>query len=323
MIWVVGRGGLLGSALEAALREDPAASAYGRCWHPAVPYRWQDPDDVAAALTRDARAFRGATHGARWCVAWCAGREVVGSTDAQMAAQWRLIEAMLTGLEGGEPGEVRRGMVCFASSAGAIYGPGTGRLMDEASPVAPTTDYGRGKLDHEARLARWATTHGVALRVARITTLVGPGQALDKGQGLVSLLARATQTRTPLNVFVPLATARNYVPVRDAARILARWLAAGAAGTPDVRTKIVCAPRSTSVATLLRQFADVTRRRAPVTLSGRPGAGAQSGLAAFRSIVDVDADRIAPTPLPVALRGVIDAARVGFVAQGSRNSTTR
>lgn len=311
MIWIVGRGGLLGAALERAVRREPAAAGLGPVWGPPVAYAWGDEAATAVALERDAVAFRDAARVGDWCVAWCAGRGVIGSTDADMAAEWRLIESVLRGLgstaDGAPRGGAARGTVFFASSAGAVYGPGTGEVLDESSPVAPTTAYGRGKLEHEARLARWSVAHGVALRIARITTLVGPAQSLDKGQGLVSLMAGAARVRRPLNVYVPLSTARNYLHADDAGRIVARWLASGAT-EGGVRTKVVHAPRSASIATLVRGLHDVTRRRPPVTLSARRGAEAQAGLATYRSIVDTGADRIAPTPLPVTLRQVVDAA---------------
>ena len=310
MIWIVGRGGLLGAALERAVRREPAAAGIGPIWAPPAAYAWADEAATSTALERDAASFRTAARGSRWCVAWCAGRGVIGSSAADMAAEWRLIESVLRGLAPAATGTGPHdagGTLFFASSAGGVYGPGAGDVVDESSPVGPTTAYGRGKLEHESRLARWSVEHGVALRIGRITTLVGPAQSLDKGQGLVSLMVRAARARRPLNVYVPLATTRNYVHADDAAHIVARWLASDAAAG-GVRTKVIHAPRSASIATLVRGLHDVTRRRPPVTLSTRMGAEAQAGHATYRSIVDTDADRIATTPLPVTLRQVVDTA---------------
>lgn len=325
MIWVVGRGGLLGAALERAVRLEPGATQFGAIWCPPHRYDWRDLDTTRTALAHDAAAFRDAARGEPWCVAWCAGRGVIGASDETMAEEWRHIEAFLGGLTaGGGAGATRGGggTIFFASSTGAVYGPGMGRLIDESSPVAPSSAYGVGKLDHESRLARWAIQHGVALRIGRITTLVGPAQSLDKGQGLVSLMVEAAHTRRPLNIYVPLATARNYLDADDAGRVIARWLAL-TRSSGGVRTKIIHAPRSASIATLVRDMTDVMRRRPPLTFTSRREGHIQAGLSAYRSIVDVDADRISWKQLPVMLRQVVDGAvRAGRRAQGSRSSTT-
>jgi len=330
MIWIVGRGGLLGAALERAVGRDREGASLGGTWRPAASYRWADVDATRAALRRDAAAFVAEAGAAPWHVAWCAGRGVIGSTDEDMASEWGLIDALLGGL-GGASG----GTVFFASSAGAIYGAGSGGVVDESSPVSPMTAYGRGKLDHEARLARWAVDRGVALRIGRITTLVGPGQSLDKGQGLVSHMARSVRTRTPLHVYVPLATSRNYLHADDAGRITARWLAGttrtaadsshvrAVSGVPDVRMKIIAAPRSHSVATLVRTLSDVTRRRPLIATAARRGSAAQAGLSTYRSVVDLESDRIPTVPLPVMVREVVDAVGASRPDQGSRSSITR
>ncbi len=325
MIWIVGRGGLLGAAFQRAVQLEPSAARLGAIWSPPHRYDWRDLDATRIALARDAAAFRETARGDDWCVAWCAGRGVFGASEATMADEWRSIDALLSGLAPSDGRDTTRGgggTVFFASSAGAVYGPGTGRLIDESSPVAPSTAYGVGKLDHESRLAHWATSRGVGLRVGRITTLVGPAQSLDKGQGLVSLMADAAQSRRPLNVYVPLATSRNYLYADDAGRVIARWLAS-THGSGGVRTKIIHAPRSSSIATLVRGMTDVMRRRPPLTLSSRRAGDVQAGLSAYRSIIDVDAERIPWTPLPVMLRRVVDGtARVRRPAQGSRSSIT-
>ena len=326
MIWVVGRGGLLGAALERAVGRARDGASLGGTWRPAESYRWTDVDAARAALRRDAAAFVAEAGAAPWHVAWCAGRGVIGSTDEDMATEWSLIDALLEGL-----GAARGGTVFFASSAGAIYGAGTGGVVDESSPVAPTTAYGRGKLDHEARLARWAVDRGVALRIGRITTLVGPGQSLDKGQGLVSHMARSVRARTPLHVYVPLATSRNYLHADDAGRITARWLAgttrtaadsSHVRAAPDVRMKIIAAPRSQSIATLVRTLSDVTRRRPLIATAARRGSAAQAGLSTYRSVVDAEADRIPTVPLPVMVREVVAAVSASSPDQGSRSSIT-
>ena len=56
--------------------------------------------------------------------------------------------------------------------------------------------------------------------IGRIANLYGPGQDPTKAQGLVSQLCRAHLERRPTSIYVSLDTARDYLFVDDAARLV-------------------------------------------------------------------------------------------------------
>jgi hypothetical protein len=87
--------------------------------------------------------------------------------------------------------------------------------------------------------------------------------------------------------------------------------------------KIIAAPQSHSVATLVRTLSDVTRRRPLIATAARRESAAQAGLSTYRSVVDVEADRIPTVPLPVMVREVVDAVGTSRPDQELRSSITR
>ena len=109
-----------------------------------------------------------------------------------------------------------------------------------------------------------------ALLVGRLANLYGPGQNLEKPQGLVSQLCLAQLTRQPLTVYVPLDTMRDYLFVDDAAAMAA--IAGLGAVTPSGRRalKVLASERSTTVGAVLGDLHRVTRRRPPVVLGVSP-----------------------------------------------------
>ena len=73
--------------------------------------------------------------------------------------------------------------------------------------------------------------------IGRIANLYGPGQNLDKPQGLVSQLCAAHLERRPVSIWVSLDTLRDYLYAPDCAQMVldcldrARAEASGAGAT--------------------------------------------------------------------------------------------
>ena len=102
----------------------------------------------------------------------------------------------------------------------AVYGSGRDRLglMSEDSPLIPVSLYGLAKLSQEL-LAAYYSRKGMRACIARLFNLVGPGQ----GRGMVvsDWIAGVREIRPgvePMLRVRTLATARDFVDVRDAAR---------------------------------------------------------------------------------------------------------
>ncbi len=182
-----------------------------------------------------------------------------------------------------------QGTIFFASSAGAIYAGVTDEVITEKTPPQPLTAYGEAKLQQEAMLTAWVQERqNVSLLIARISTLYGPAQAKGKAQGLLSHLARSIVTRTPVNIFVPLDTIRDYIHVDDAAEKILRVLHS-VRRTSSVVTTIVASEESVSIATIVGIVRSLTRLPPRIITSARSYTAHYPRRLRFRSLVRADA----------------------------------
>ena len=122
--------------------------------------------------------------------------------------------------------------------------------------------YGFGKLAHEEIFIKNSKQQQINCLIGRITNLYGPGQDMTKSQGLISQLCRSNLTKKPLNIFVPLQTARNYLYVDDAAAMIAGFMQ----HDDTLCIKIFASPQSITVATLIRTSYEVFKRRPLISL---------------------------------------------------------
>lgn len=294
-VWVVGGGGLLGGAVAAIARQ-----AGGLTVHRTV-VPWPDPDAAVAALTAAARQL--VPYGRSLYIAWCAGAGVIGTDqrtlDMELETFTRFLDELRTLVaDGGGPAP----RLFLASSAGGVYAGSNAPLITEATTTLATSPYGSLKLRQEDVVRDFASRTGAVVLIGRIANLYGPGQNLAKPQGLISQLCRAQVTRTPLNVYVSLDTARDYIYSTDAARIIlaaGRRLALQPPGT--VETKIVASGRATTLAAVLGILRRTTRRTPPVVLGQSPNAAFQTRNLRFRSVVWPELDAEVTTPLPVGI----------------------
>ncbi len=290
LAWVVGRGGLLGSHVEAALRGQETWELFR-----AAPFAWANLDRLRKEMDAAAAAYRGeARNHAKGAVFWCAGSGVVGASAAALAAETESFEYFLSRLDGGE-------RFFLASSAGGIWAGSPDRPITEDSPPRPISLYGVAQLDKEATLVRWAERRPtVSTLVGRLSNLYGPGQALAKPQGLVSHLTRSLLHGRPAHVFVPLDTIRDYLFVEDAARAIVRGverLDREAAGGPQHVLKVFASEQATTVGELLGAFRRTAKRPLKVVTGLRAVASQQPACLHFRSTVWSDEPPPAPTGL--------------------------
>lgn len=73
------------------------------------------------------------------------------------------------GLEANPPQQL-----VFISSV-QVYGKSQGENYDETTPLEPTTNYGKSKLNAELYLREWCDSHGVTLSILRPSLIVGAG----------------------------------------------------------------------------------------------------------------------------------------------------
>jgi UDP-glucose 4-epimerase len=311
LFWILGRGGLLGSALPKAIA---ALVPGGRCWTgPIRQLSWGDHaalrqqlGETACTFSRDVREAR-----AHWAVLWVAGAGVIGTSEQELAAETSALQMLLMLLDEHllTPSSDTTGLVFLASSAGGIYGNCADAFITEASTPQPISPYGRNKQRQEALFNTWADKRPrVRCRIGRLSNLYGPGQNLAKRQGLISHVSRSLIWGYPIHIYVPLDTIRDYLFVDDcAAQIAACITEWGRPGTPTEiapfpRVKIFATEQPTTVAQIVRAFLDLPARRHPKIICAPSALGLQQPRRLqFRSIEPpLHADR-RRTPLHVGV----------------------
>ena len=257
--WVVGAGGLLGSAV----RERCGAAFDAQ----QVP--WHDPDAAIAVLTAEAEHFAATVGVGPWRIIWAAGAATVSSSAEQTSIELRVFEAFVDAVAQHHPhGD---GHVFLTSSAGGVYAGSSHPPFSTATVAVPLSPYGELKLAQE-RLAAERLAGVCPVVIGRISNLYGPGQNLAKLQGLISRLALAAVTQQPINIFVSLDTIRDYIYVGDAADAI---LEATTDINADDRTLVIASGQPTTIGTLIRTMNEVAKRRVPVALGQHESAARQ------------------------------------------------
>ncbi len=296
---VVGAGGLLGRHVVERLREvgTPALAA-------TVP--WHDPQAAGEALRAGVDAVRAEAAGGPWNIAWCAGAGVVATSrealDEELAVFTGFLDDVRASVTGGEDGAL-----FLASSAGGVYAGSADPPFTEQTPPRPLAPYGEVKLAMEGAARSFAVATGLPVLIGRIANIYGPGQNLDKPQGLVSQLCKAHLTGQPLSVYVSLDTRRDYLFVGDCADLVVTGLAglrsrvADQPGDPVV-TKILASGRSLTIGALIGESTRLFRRRPRVVIAA-PGGAAKGQVLdlRLRSTVWRELDRSVRTPLAVGM----------------------
>jgi len=294
--WVVGRGGLLGQAIEGASHRTDGRNFAAR--H--IP--WTDAAAAGGTLAAEAARFHQEAEDGHWRVIWAAGAATTSTSVEDARAELAPLQALLEALRASPPRG--SGRFFLASSAGGVFAGSHGAPFDAATPPIPLSPYGHLKLEQEALATRMLSSTCPVV-VGRISNLYGPGQNLDKLQGLISRLVLAALTQQSINIFVPLDTIRDYIYADDAARQVLRLMEL--AGIDDgARVAVIGSGRPVTVGQLLQVARLVTRRRIPVGFGSHPSAASQA--ADLRVVPTLEPDRL--TPLAVGVKAVaIDMLR--------------
>ena len=294
--WIVGRGGLLGSAVSRATGPKFVG----------LPVPWEDHDAAVGVLDSDLERFIRAARNDEWSVIWAAGSGVVGSTAGKLAAETRILSYFVTRMRDSRP--AGRGAFFLSSSAGGVYAGSTHPPFSESTTPRPLSVYGETKLAQEESVQM--TLDGcVPLVIGRFSNLAGPGQNLVKQQGLVSQLCRAVVTRQSLNVFVPMETLRDYLDVDDAAAMV-RTLIENAVhnqpSTPVLRN--ISSQRPVSVCTVLRTVQQVAHRTVRIALGTSPSSRYHVRDLRLCTHFPHEFRGVPITPFPVTVKRVYDDA---------------
>jgi UDP-glucose 4-epimerase len=282
--WVIGAGGLLGSSVVRELDAEGENVVSG----PRI--RWQDGSDASADLARGLAELISQAAGSPWAIYWCAGTGTTASSEATFARDASVFARFIADLSELSAEVQARGVVFFASSAGALYGGSTGAPFTEASIASALGDYGRAKLAAETALVALSKSTRVRVAIGRITNLYGPGQSLQKQQGLISRLCVAEFTKVPLSIFVPVDTLRDYIFSDDCAALVVAFAARASSSDERCVVKILASGQSIGVGALISEFGKVIQQRPAIVWGQSAQALLQSRDLRAKSTVWADLD---------------------------------
>lgn len=265
-LWIIGHG-LLGSAVRSHIQADHSEAEV----FPQENFSWNDPSAISSEFITAVTRFSAlAQQCGRYRIFWTAGRGIMSTREEDMRSETENFALFLRTLDADVRLKNIPGILCFSSSAGAVYAGSLDDVISEATAVAPTTPYGRGKLEQEALLMASAQPSRGIL-IARMSNLYGSGQSRTKKQGLLTHIARCMLTRTPIHIYVPFDTMRDYLHVNDAAADLVR--ASALVQPSECITKIIASEEPTTIAAIIGLFRRLTRR-SPLLVTGTNSLGA-------------------------------------------------
>jgi UDP-glucose 4-epimerase len=314
--WVIGAGGVLGSALCRALQRDERG-----LFQPQERFSWSDPALLGEQLALAVREFsRLAARTGRWEIYWAAGIGTMGSLPGKLDTETRALRELLQFIAREPALTAAPGALAYASSAGAIYAGSPDYVITEQSEPAPTTEYARVKLLQEDMIREFAGTRACTrVLIARLSTLYGPGQSRGKPQGLLSHIARSILKNIPVQIYVPLDTIRDYISADDAAAAMVARM--GYAGDEQpMRTAIIASGIPVTIAEIIATFKKVTRRM-PRIVTGTNTLGANYPRRVFfKSAAQQNDAGLGKTSLLVGISAIMAAERIahmrGWRAQG-------
>lgn len=307
--WVVGSGGLLGSALCRVLR-----CGETELFSPAGRFSWASEAELAPQIATAVEAFaaRAAVAG-RWEIYWAAGVGTMSSVESALDGETRILSALLRKVEFDSLLRGTPGRFAFASSAGAIYAGSPDYIITENAAPAPTTAYARAKLKQECMVRSFAQANErVSALIARLSTLYGPGQSLGKQQGLLTHIARCTLQNMPVRIFVPFDTIRDYIAADDAAAAMISALRAETA-TARVQTRIIASEQPVTIAEIIATFKKVARRVPRVVTSASKLSGIYPRRVCFQSTADPANTSLPRTSLLIGIAQVMASERAAMM----------
>lgn len=305
-VWVIGRG-LLGSHVESRLAAQADVFSAGG-------FSWTDAAMLESEFTKAVADFGTlASRTGRYRIFWTAGRGIMSSTEDDMRHETGNLALFLRILAGDATMSAVTGTLALASSAGAVYAESTDETITEQTAPAPTTAYGRGKLAQETMVAATAGNRRGIL-IARIANLYGPGQAREKRQGLLTHVSRCMLTRSPIHIFVPFDTMRDYLHVSDAAADLVK--ASALVKPAETVIKIIASEEVATIASIVGIFKRITRMQ-PLLVTGTSALGASyPHRMRFASCVLTEARSTPRIGLTEGIAETFESERLQYAAEG-------
>lgn len=307
--WVIGGGGLLGSALCRALRDNVTEG-----FSPPERFCWRNKQKLASQLASAVQQFAAQVGTAdRWEIYWAAGVGAMSSTADELAPETQALSVLLRLIESQPQLIARPGSLALASSAGAVYAGAADEIISENTPPAPTTAYAHEKLRQESLVHSFARANReITALNARISTLYGPGQSLGKKQGLLTHIARCILRNQPIKIFVPFDTIRDYIAADDAASAIIAAVRK-LDNKSGILTKIIASEQPTSIAEIISIFKRIARRPPRIITSATPQTELYARRVQFRSLVALDSECAPRISLAIGISQVLAGERAAYV----------
>ncbi len=255
-MWILGRGGFLGTAL--ALEAERA----GYSVFPQRTIPWNSPTQRENVLKATAQEFSAFALDTKPTIFWAAGSEAVAVSGSSVNGERDSFTDFVAVLS--QMDELFGSTVAVVSSAGGVFSGSAAPPFRRDSPVQAVNEYGHNKIAIE-KMAVADLSPQYRVHIARITNLYGPWPG--PRQGLINRLCTAAATREALQIYVPLDTVRDYIYVSDAARLLLLEidLAQNSEASPSI--SLIGSGENSSIGTVINTVSHVSHRKIPVTMA--------------------------------------------------------
>ena len=264
-VWIIGAGGLLGGALTRQLNRNQLFTTTSN-----ETINWADPDHVNHSFERNFQQLLTQARTDPWTVIWAAGHASTSSTHVDTRQELDTFQLLINVMNKSSANS--QGTFFLTSSAGGVYAGSQDPPFTINTKPNPLSAYGELKLAQE-NLAKEQLTNTCRVLIGRVSNLYGPGQDINKLQGLISQLAVSALTKKPLNIFVSLDTMRDYIYVDDAAQTIINLLGSD---SENPSTQIIAAGHPVSLGYLIQLAQDISRTRIPLAIGAHSSSAAQA-----------------------------------------------
>ncbi len=251
---------------------------------------------------RDAVAVARAMQGVTRVLHLAAAVSVVKSIEDPVASAAVNVGGFLVVLDAARRAGVAR--FVYASSA-AVYGATERLPVEESTPVRPQSPYGLDKAVDDQYAALFEGLYGMRCLGLRYFNVYGPRQdPASPYSGVISKFLDCIRTGRPLTIFGDGRQTRDFVFVKDVARVNAQALNASAVGVCNVGTG-----GSTSLLEVVALREELTGRRLPARHEAtQPGDIRHSATSTMR--VQELLGELRPLGLRDGLRALLQAERI-------------
>ena len=267
LVWTVGAGGLLGTALLRTFQNQCNIELFST-----HPIKWNIPELVQSAFLSAAQNFASLAGERPWVVIWAAGHASTSTPREEAFKELDSLQLLLSAIKQHTPRG--NGTFFLTSSAGGVYAGSDNPPFTFESEPRPLSPYGELKLRQEELVTKELSSL-VRVIIGRVSNLYGPGQDLNKLQGLISQLVLSSLTKDPLKMFVSLDTLRDYIYTDDAAAIIRDHIMT-AECAPGVNIQVIASGQPVSLGYLIHLAEDIARSRIPISIGVHASSTAQA-----------------------------------------------